>query len=158
MGSEKGIVKIGVVVLVVLALVVGGVGGFFIGQSAGQKGSGNSDSNLVPVSPVVSTMSVLTGVVKSVSGDSFTMEIAPSSNPSDKWPTTRTVKINSSTEFFREQTVKATSADVFVPVGGVKKPVPAAFKDIKESIEVRVDAGQDVKTLQEFDAVRVIIL
>ncbi len=156
MKSEEGAVKIGVVGLVVIALIVGGVGGFLIGQSASPKGDNGAASVLVPA--VTSAMRVFTGTVKSVAGDSFTIEITPSSNPSDKWPTTRTVKVISSTKFFREQTVKATSADVFVPVGGVKKPVPATFKDIKEGIEVNVATEKDAKMLSEFDAASVTIL
>lgn len=156
---------------IALALVVGAAVGYFV---AGSRYSAQLEraKKALPTTPFVN---VISGKVKSVSGNVVTVTVSPSPNPFDEWPTTRQVVVTKSakivkqeqkdpkvfqTEFAQYQQeaqkgIKPGTAPPTLPLPYVEKEI--SISDLKAGDTISVDAGKDVKTAASFDAVKITV-
>lgn len=171
---NKNITLIGMAV----ALVAGGVAGYY-GASYQYSGTLTKAKAAFPTQP---TMQMVSGTVKSVSGNTVTIQTQPSMNPFENLPAVRTVTVTSTTKIVKNEQKdtavfqqemadfqKAMQKSVPVP-GSTSTPAmnlptpPTPFNetvlkvsDIKVGDMVSVDAGKDVKTAASFDAVKITV-
>lgn len=162
-----------VILSVVLALVVGGTAGYY---GAGYK-YGAQIEKAKKAFPTMPSMQSVYGTVKSVSGNTLTVQTPPSANPFEDLPTVRTVTVTSTTKiekseqrdpkiFQEEMTAYQTAMQKIKPGQALEDtPIPPmmfvqksiSLSDIKEGDMVSVDAGKDVKTATSFEAVGVVV-
>jgi len=172
---NKNITLIGMTV----ALVAGGVAGYY--------GASYQYSSILTKAkaafPTQSTMSAVFGTVKSVSGNTVTIQTQPSMNPFENLPAVRTVTVTSTTKIvkneqkdpqvFQQEMIayqkamqKSASTSGTSTPASVGQPAtsPMPFvetvvniADLKVGDMVSVDAGKDVKTAASFDAVKITV-
>lgn len=165
-----------------MALIAGAVIGYL---GAGYQYSAQLDKakKMFPVQP---NMSVISGTVKSISGNTITLQTQPSMNPFEDLPTVREVSVTSATKIVKNelkdpkvyqqemadyqaafQTAQkaAAAAGGKVPMTSIKWPITpmpsvetaVKISDIKAGDMLMVDAGKDVKMSSSFEAVKITV-
>ncbi len=125
--------------LLVIGLIVGLVIGAGIGYWYASSTLRAKFQGYFP--PILPQMTAISGTVKSVDDSTITMEIAPSNNPFDEWPTTRVVNVTSKTIIVTSATTAQNSNKSNLKIS-----------DIKPGQNVYVTAGGNIKTAASFDA------
>lgn len=179
-----GMNKIVTVLAIVVALIVGGAVGYL---SAGSQYSAllAKDAAMLDKAklafPTPPTMLSLSGTIKSISGNTLTIESSASGNPFDDLPTIRQVTLTGATKIvssklkdlqifsqemsdYQKAIQKAApgvgSTTTPVAVGFSTPPVPFSetemqISDLKAGDVITVEAGKDIKMATSFDAVKV---
>jgi hypothetical protein len=162
------------VVGIVVALIAGGIVGY---ASAGYQYSAQIEKakKAFPTQP---EMQVVSGTIKTVSGDTITLETQPSANPFENLPTTRQVKVTSETKIVKNEPkdpeVFQDEMDAYQKAVSESAPKPGEpapsnlptppepfiemeleISDLKAGDMITVDAGKDIKTATNFDAVKI---
>lgn len=165
---------------ITLTLVAGLAIGYF---GAGYQYSAQLDK-AKKMFPTQAAMLSVSGTIKSVSGNTITLQTAPSTNPFEDLPTAREVKVISATKIVKSEMKESKiyqqemadyqkaiqSAQKAASAGGssttpaaTNLPVPPqTFKetvlkisDLKVGDVIFVDAGKDIKTQTSFEAVKI---
>lgn len=159
------------------ALAVGGVLGY---AGASYQYSTQLDKAKA-VFPSLPTMTIVSGSITSVSGNTITLQTQPSANPFENLPVVRRVTVTSATKiiksapkdpiaFQREMDAFLKASQKTTATSGAPAPIAAALSvpprpttetelkvsDLKAGDIISVDAGKDVKTQASFDAVTIL--
>lgn len=165
----------------IATLIIGAIIGFVIG--AGQTGSSNPEVARLQAQidaakkffPSMPEMHTVTGTIKSISGDSITIESANTVNPFETLPTERVVTVMSGTKFVSfEQKDQATfqkemadfSKNSGIPRSGSVAPImpPMPFiekninrSDLKVGMIINAEANENIKEKASFVAVKITV-
>jgi hypothetical protein len=121
----------------ICALIIGGVVGYQLGFSGGEKSSQTKIEKLLAVFPPTPEVLEISGSVKEVGDDYFVLESQKIGNPIEEFPTTRKALVGSETSIQKYEK---------------GKPMEADWSEIKTGISVMVSASSDVKNLEQFEA------
>lgn len=131
--------------------------------------------------PAVPSMSSVSGTIKSISGNTITLQTPPSANPFEDIPVVREVNVTDKTKIVKSEPIdpkiyqqkmadynkalqKAAPAGTgsATPVAGNLPALPQPFSetilkvsDLKVGDMITVDAGKDIKAAASFDAVKI---
>lgn len=170
--------------LVVVALVAGFVGYMLGSGSKGGSlglGGGLSTSDkekleeVKKMFPQMPDSNYISGQVKSVSGKTITLN-TPKSNPFDEAPTVRQVSVTSKTKIVRnenrspevvqkEQEAYQKKMASWKPGSSETPPTPPMYSvekeisisDIKANDQISIEAATQVRMLEKFEAVKIIV-
>ena len=127
----------------ICTLIIGGVVGYQLGFSSGEKSSQAKIDKLLAVFPPTPEVLEISGSVKEVGDGYFVLESPKFGNPIEEFPTVRKVLLS-------PQTLIQQS------IGG--KLVDLQETDLQEGLAVSVSASFDIKALEKFEAVMVKII
>lgn len=155
------------VVLIVLGLVLGFGGGYYLNRNMAssdlQKKNIELAESLEKIKkalPKIEEVRSFEGIVRSVGSDTITIEVASSSNPFDEWPIMREVRITPETKILH-RSIK--SPEVLQKEFEVNKKILDVFfqeeisvSGIKQGWKIIVEAEEDIKTKESFTATRIL--
>ncbi len=178
------------IITALIAALVGGLIGYVLGSGTGSVVPGGRVAELeaqieqakrfFPTMPELRTTS---GVVKSVSGSTITIDADPSPNPFEAWPKTRDISVGDNTrivmqepkdpadyqkEFaaYQKQIERARDAATgAAPAAPGNFPTPPMLfiereikpKDIKVGSRISAEAAENIKEATRFEATRILV-
>lgn len=164
------------IVTPIAALIVGAIIGFMVGAGQPSSETARLQAQIEAAKkffPSIPEMRTVSGTIKSISGDSITIESANTANPFEVLPVERIITITSDTKISSlEQKDQAMfqkemaefSKTVMVPQSGnmapVMPPMPFTEKvitqsDLKEGMMVNVEASENIKEKASFVAIKI---
>ncbi len=160
------------IISIVVSLLVGGAGGYFLASSSYEKEIASAQKYF----PTVSDVRSISGKVTNVNGNTVTIKTEGFGNPFEKVPTTRNVLVTDTTSITKneqidpielQKEITAYQNSISANVKNTSTPPlqpPAMYKqtvlnvgDIKVGDVITVTAGENIKMLTDFNAVSIVV-